>query len=236
MGNNKTDMLTPEQFNELKSKGALKDQNCLKYAVGNPEMWISSYWFPDDAGRAFEKKAADEIGFKLKQVRSISELNGKTGFIVYGFYHGYNAYGRFSKYEDYHVVRVNSDGTIVHVPGENKSAEYINREEIDDNGVFSDYQKKCKITIFELEEEKNKDISKISQRKEAVLSAISRLLQKLPSSTIDGSNLISQLDGIKEILDTSDCLNSSDINILLQKAITLAKENNIKLDKDDYVQ
>ena len=228
---NKTDMFTPEQYNmEKHPKNYIDDNNCIKFGVGNPEIFITPYWF-DDAGRAFEKKATETIGFSLKKVDSLKDLDGKTGFIVYGFVATYNGFGELKK-EGYHVVRVNSDGSIVHVPDIDEPAEYIT--DMDEQGKFSGpYAQldKDMISFYELVEEKNKDTTKLEERKSRVLS---RLLQSSFEGSQNGGELVSQIGEIKRILDSSEHLNSSDINILIQRATMLAKEHNIeKEEKED---
>lgn len=231
MGEIKTDMLTPEQFN---SEGLYS--NCLGFAIGVPkkieldyreELYDNnlgiSYYDEMDIGKSFTNRLA-EYGITVNEVKQMSDLKGKTGFIVYGFFERKDLLGSSFK-DDFHVVRINSDGTAVEKPNYFSSpAEII--QILDDKGRTEDFNRPdTPIRIFELVEEKNKDIEKIEQRKRKVLESVEKYVQDKPE-------LVSCANEIKRILNLLDSLDSSSCNIALQQAISLAKEHNIELDFD----
>ena len=227
----KTDMLTPEQFN---SEGLYS--NCLGFAIGVPKKIVLdhreelydkglgiTYYDEKDIGKSFTERLA-EYGMTIKEVKQISDLKGKTGFIIYGFFKRKDWLGSYFK-DEFHVVRINSDGTAVEKPNDShSSAEII--QILDDKGRTEAFNRPdTPIRIFELVEEKNKDVEKIEQRKRKVLESVEKYVQDKPE-------LSACANDIREILNLLDSLDSSSCNIALQQAISLAKEHNIELDFD----
>ena len=112
-----TDMLTPEQFNEIynreneerERRGEKKKKvNCLSYAIGIDEEEVELDYF---GGRRIEdsfQSKLENYGLIVKEVNSLDEIKGKTGYILYGFYPIRTLFGFENK--DFHVVRVNPDG------------------------------------------------------------------------------------------------------------------------------
>ncbi len=238
MKNNKTDMLTPEQFNSM---GLYS--NCLGFAIGVPQKLVLEYREPYndgglgisnykdmDIGESFKKRLS-EYGMDVKEAKQLSDLKGKTGFIVYGFYPRKDYLGSIF-YDDFHVVRVNSDGTAVHKP-DDMSTPATKVELVNDKGGIHEYERTNEpIRLFTLVGEKNKDTNKIAKRKSKVLSALSNLLQSSSDGSPNNGELANQINEIKRVLDSSNHLNSSDINILLQRAKTILREHNIELEED----
>ena len=231
-----TDMLTPEQFNEINDrenkererKGEKKRKiNCLGYAIGVDEDRLElDYYGGKKIEDSFQEKL-EKYGLVVRKVKSLAELKGRTGFILYGFYPIKTFFDIV--YKDFHVVRVNPDGTCVHKQDMNLPAKKV--EILDERGAIEEYDGKNEpIHIFLLEEERNKDKEKINKRIEAVFSQIRNILDSKTVSDEDKSVIRQKLQLLNDRLNVQGkIMNSNDINILLQEFLTIAKEFNIEL-------
>lgn len=89
-----TDMLTPEQFNEIndrenkeREKAGKKRRkiNCLGYAIGVDEDRLElDYYGGKKIEDSFQEKL-EKYGLVVREVKSLAELKGKTGFIYMDF-------------------------------------------------------------------------------------------------------------------------------------------------------
>lgn len=68
-----------------------------------------------DIGISFEK-ICRRYGFKVKEVHSLEEAKGKYAFLVLGWFPVKVSYFLYYELEyiDFHVIRVNPDGTVLH--------------------------------------------------------------------------------------------------------------------------
>lgn len=234
-----TDMLTPEQFNEINDRENKKREkagkkrrkiNCLGYAIGVDEEGLElEYRGGKKIEDSFQEKL-EKYGLIVRKVKSLDELKGKTGFILYGFYPMKIFFDLV--YKDFHVVRVNPDGTYVHKQDMNLPARKV--EILDERGAIEEYDGANEpIHIFLLEEERNKDKEKINKRIKAVFSQIKDVLDSKEVSDEDKSVIKQKLQLLNDRLNVQGkTMNSNDINILLQEFLTIAKEFNIEIETE----
>lgn len=116
--------LNADEFNEETRNN--QNFNCLAFAFGLTKEIPGGFDLMTEFDytklpirRSFLWKAQD-AGIKVKEVKNFSDLNGKTGFLVYGWY----------AYYDFHIVRVNTDGTWEHKPDYNTPACRTSEEEV----------------------------------------------------------------------------------------------------------
>ncbi len=105
----KTNMLTPEQLNR-KKEFLFSD---LAFAIGVDERNLELPYDGRTDLKDIFKKELEKYGLIIEEVDSLKELDGKTGFILYGYYMRGTACGY--KEDVYHVLRANPDSTFVHV-------------------------------------------------------------------------------------------------------------------------
>lgn len=104
---------------EFNSMADISKTNCLAFAFGqtksSKDRWFSEYIldYQDPDGwqfrieKSFENKVSRHFNMKVKEVRQLpNEPDGSIYFILYGWF----------RYGDFHVVRVERDGTWVHKP------------------------------------------------------------------------------------------------------------------------
>lgn len=146
--------LSAVEFNQLVNA---KEVNCLGFLFGQTRGKHTLHRSVDiDTGRplnpydtpvkAFIEKASD-LGFSVKQVSTEEETIGKTACWLWGWSTYYSMFEGTVKYDDFHVVRKNSDGTFEHKPNGHEPA-----EEIKDFKEFTEKHYKDKIPyIFVIE-------------------------------------------------------------------------------------
>ena len=93
-------------------------------------------------------------GFRVKEVKSLADISGKTGFIVLGWFPIKINYFMFYEYEyiDFHIIRVNPDGTIFNK--ENFTSPARDLKSLDDPELY-DYHEELRdgdYRVFVLEE------------------------------------------------------------------------------------
>lgn len=125
------------QFNEIAD---LRNTNCLAFAFGQtlPGDYTLYRAIDPDTGRPFNPydtpvrafiQKAESFEFKLKQVESEEETEGKTAFYLWGWFAYKDLTGKLF-YTDFHVIRKNPDGSFEHKPDGTKPAEPTSLEEI----------------------------------------------------------------------------------------------------------
>lgn len=234
-----TDMLTPEQFNEIynreneerERRGEKKKKvNCLSYAIGIDEEEVELDYF---GGRRIEdsfQSKLENYGLIVKEVNSLDEIKGKTGYILYGFYPIRTLFGFENK--DFHVVRVNPDGTCFHKQDMNLPAKRV--ELLNEKGHIEEYDKVNEpIHFFVLVEERNKNKEKINNRMNEVFSKASDALNSKEINDENRADLQQKLQLLSERLGAQGgTLNSNDTNILLQEVLTLTKEYSLEVEQE----
>ena len=219
MSDKKTDMLTVEQFNET---GQINKSNCLGFAIGVPDTIELEY-----KGISIEDsfaKRLSEYGMKVKKVESLEELNGKTGFIVYGFYDMPYGFLGMTYYEknDFHVVRVNPDGSLVHKQDRTLPAKHVDL--LSSKGGIYEYNNPNEpIYIFSLEEEREIDRDAIRERSKSIIEQVTKLLEDPLLSQSEKEMIRDTVIRFKQIA-TEDTATSNNINIMLQKIASLVKQ------------
>lgn len=219
MSDKKTDMLTVEQFN---SEVDPRKSNCLGFAIGAKER-IELEYEGISIDESFTKKLA-EHGMIVKKVGSLEEMRGKTGFIVYGFYDMEMGFAGMSYIEkrDFHVVRVNPDGSLVHKQDAREPAKQV--ELLGSRGEIEEYNGENEpIYMFTLEEERNPDKDSIRQRAIPIIEQMTKILEDPAVSREEKERIKNAvLEFRQKANDTK--VSSNSINIMLQEIASLARE------------
>ena len=125
--------ISPEKFNATVNINVM---NCLGFALNQTQegdytlkraIDIDTYrpLNPNDTPvDAFIRKAK-ELGYNIKQVATAEETAGKTAFWLWGWFSYYSMFEGVVRYDDFHVVRKNQDGSFVHKPDGHQPAEHI---------------------------------------------------------------------------------------------------------------
>lgn len=226
----KTDMLTPAQFN--KEKTGIPRLFCtdLAFAIGAKDYELDlDYNSNIELEEQFRKKLK-EYGLIIRKVDSLKELDGKTGFILYGYYPRGTYFGHI--WDDYHVVRVNPDKTCVHFDS-NALKQYV---EPNEKGEILGYGLvDGPIQIFELVEERQRDMDKLNKRMFSVFDVIANILNR--SNVGDKNELRAELQKMKdELVNYGGHFTSNDVNILLEKLLKKAKEYDKIMDSEEPTQ
>ena len=219
MSNKKTDMLTVEQYNETDK---IKKSNCLGFAIGAQEH-IDLEYKGISIEESFAKKVA-EYGMTVKRVESLDELRGKTGFIVYGFYDMPMGFGSMTYYEknDFHIVRVNPDGSLVHKQDDREPAKHVDL--LDSRGGIYEYNAPNEpIYLFSLEEERGIDRDAIRERSKTIIERVSKILED-PSVSQSEKEMIRDTVMRFKQRAIENTITSNTINIMLQEISSLVKQ------------
>ena len=212
----KTDMLTVEQFNETEAQ---RKSNCLGFAIGVHDH-IELDYIGVGIDESFSKRLS-EYGMIVKRASSLEEIRGKTGFIVYGFYPMRSWFTKELEYNDFHIVRVNPDGSLVHKQDDNEPAKHV--ELSNPRGGINEYDAPDEpIFIFSLEEERNPDKDSIRQRATPIVEQMTKILED-PSVSIEEKTRIK--NAVIELRQKANDANvsSNSINIMLQEIRELAR-------------
>lgn len=226
MEKKKTDMLTVEQFNEA---GQIKKSNCLGFAIGVSEQ-IELEYEDISIDDSFAKRLS-EYGMIVKKVESLEELKGKTGFIVYGFYDmPISLFGMsYTEKNDFHVVRVNPDGSLVHKQDAREPAKHVPL--LSSRGGIEEYNAPNEpIHIFSLEEERHIDKTAVVERTKMIFSETEKILNNPLVSETEKDKIRQEVENLRGCLDGS--ANSNIINIMLQKIEVLVRDRQSSLDDD----
>jgi len=219
-----TNMVTTEEFNSTYQD--YTQSNCLGFAIG-----INQTLSLGEKSRGtitdFFQEETRKFGLVVKPVNSIEDLKGKTGFIVYGYYGVRGFFGIEMK--DFHVVRVNPDGTLVHKPDDRNLASSV--ELLSKKGGIENYNRDNEpIYIFELIEERNMDTKALQRKFERI--QIELLSKNLTPSIYD------KLQEVENMINhPCKSTNSNSINLLLdeieREAMDLTKQDtsNHELDR-----
>ena len=217
----KTDMQTVEQFNE---SGRKERSNCLGFAIGVQEH-IELDYMNIGIEESFTQRLA-EYGMIVKRAQSLEEIKGKTGFIVYGFYPMRNWFTREIENNDFHIVRVNPDGTLVHKQDDREPAKHV--ELSNPKGGINEYDAPDEpILIFSLEEERFADKEAIKQRAKPVVEQVMQII-KDPSVSMEEKEKIR--NAVIELgKETSgEIVTSNDLNIMIQEISELARQRQLE--------
>ena len=136
---------------EANSRYHINKFNCLGFAIG-VEKLLHLYRPTDpDTGRPINPmdtpvksfiKTLSKFSINVRQVESIEETDGKTAFWLWGWYKYYTWDGM--RYDDFHVVRKNADGTFEHKPDGHRPA-----SKVDLADVSAEYEETPYIFIVE---------------------------------------------------------------------------------------
>lgn len=224
----KTNMLTPEQLN--RKKGFLFSD--LAFAIGVDDRNLELPYDGRTDLKDIFKKELEKFGLIIEEVNSLKKLDGKTGFILYGYYMRRTSYGY--KEDEYHVLRANPDGTFAHVaywgPKYDKP---------DEEGQIERYDLYYgPIHFFELVEERNKDIDELIKRSESVFGEIQNILNSGNLSDDEKKKLKEKIKPLRvEIGDIQKGgLTSNYVNIILEKALTIAEEYKREINPEERGQ
>lgn len=226
MNNKKTDMLTVEQFNEI---GQISKSNCLGFAIG-VEGRIELEYEGISIDDSFVKRLS-EYGMIVKRVESLEELKGKTGFLVYGFYDmPVSFFGMsYTEKNDFHVVRVNPDGSLVHKQDAREPAKHVLL--LSSRGGIEEYNAPNEpIYIFSLEEERQIDKTALVERTKKIFSETEKILTDPLVSKTEKERIKQEVEDLRACLDGS--ANSNIINIKLQKIEVRVRNRQSSLDDD----
>ena len=114
--------LEPDIYNNIIKTN---EGNCLGFALGEDKPHANVFGCDlslskEDAdgrllpiNRCFTIKAR-EFGLSVKEVNSLEETKGKIAFLVYGWFDIFKTFVGISA--DFHVVRIEKDGSLVHKP------------------------------------------------------------------------------------------------------------------------
>ena len=199
-----TNMVTAEEFNSTYQDST--QSNCLGFAIGRNQT-LSLGEKSRGAITDFFQEQTRKFGLVVKPVNSLEDLKGKTGFIVYGYYEVRGFSG--IEIKDFHVVRVNPDGTLVHKPDDRNLASSV--ELLSKKGGIENFNRDNEpIYIFELIEERNMDTQALQRKFELIYK---KLLSKNLTQSIFG-----KLQEVASMLNISSKLtNSNSINLLLDE-------------------
>lgn len=226
MENKRTNMLTVEQFN---AEGQANKSNCLGYAIGVPEE-IELDYKEIGIDDSFAQRLS-EYGMAVKKVDSLEALKGKTGFIVYGFYDMEESFigMTFIEKRDFHIVRVNPDGSLVHKQDNRLPAKHVNL--LSSRGGIEEYNGENEpISIFSLEEERFADKDAIRMRAESIISKVKSILDNPKIRQEEKEKIREEIINYKQKANEST-VTSNAINIMLQKIDLLSREYQISLDE-----
>lgn len=217
----KTDMLTVEQFNETE---APRRSNCLGFAIGVHDH-IELDYIGVGIDESFSKRLS-EYGMIVKRAGSLEEIKGKTGFIVYGFYPVRSWFTKELEYNDFHIVRVNPDGTLVHKQDDKEPAKHV--ELTTDKGGIPEYDgPEEPIYIFSLEEERLADRDAILERSKPIIAQISQMLEDPSISKEEKERIRNTIMGFRQKANDTT-VTSNSINIMLQEISELARERQLE--------
>lgn len=228
----KTNMLTPEQFNQTDKKLT----NCLGFAIGAVGECPTLDAFD---GRKIEDAFISKLrkyGLIVKKVTSLVEIDGKTGFLLYGFYPTRTLFG--IQNIDFHVVRVNPDGSLVHKPDRESKA--MHTELLTSSGGIVGYNRPNEpIQVFLLEKELNPNIENIKKRISIVLTQIIELLDSPNINSNVKEKLKERSNWARAFiggLNNDIVLNSNDVNIIFQELTTLISDINYKSNLESGIE
>ncbi len=230
----KTDMLTPAQFNKEKTGTPRFFCSNLAFAIGAPTEDFQlklDYESNTELKEQFRKKLS-EYGLNIRKVDSLKKLDGKTGFILYGYYPRGTNFGH--KWDAYHVVRVNPDKTCVHFDRD-ALEQYV---EPNEKGEIPGY---ClidgPIQFFKLIEERQIDKDKLNKRMCSVFNEIDNILKKSNVGDDAKNKLRAELQLIKDkLVNHGGHLTSNYANIILENALKKAKEYDRAINSEELVQ
>lgn len=224
-----TDMLTPSQFkDELITEGRTSiDFSEMAFIIGSEKHDIELSFDPEE--ETPEKPFIEVLqkhGLTVKKVDSLNKLDGKTGFILYGYYPIDTIFGH--SWEDYHVVRVNPNKTFVEYDSYSGGPKYA---EVDNDGSTAGYSAESgTILFFELKEENNKDKEKINERMNSVFNRAKGVLDSELIKEEEKAVLKIKLQNIREKIENQkETIFSNYANILLEDVLTTVQENEKKI-------
>lgn len=127
-------------FNTLVQEGEKYKNNCLAFSAGQtgPGDYTLYRQIDPDTGRPINPKDTPckpfihkmkQYGFKLREVKTEAETEGKIAFWLWGWFCYRDLFGKLH-YDDFHVIRRNPDGSFEHKPDGTKPAEPTSLEAI----------------------------------------------------------------------------------------------------------
>lgn len=219
-----TDMLTPSQFkDELITEGRTSiDFSEMAFIIGSEKHDIELSFDPEE--ETPEKPFIEVLqkhGLTVKKVDSLNKLDGKTGFILYGYYPIDTIFGH--SWEDYHVVRVNPNKTFVEYDSYSGGPKYA---KVDDDGSMGGYSSDSgSILFFKLIEEKNKDTEKNKNRINSVFARVKGLLDGELISEDEKADLKIRLQALRaKLVSQKETIFSNYVNILLEEVLMIVQE------------
>lgn len=222
----KTNMLTPKQLNS-KKEYFFSD---LAFAIGVDDRDLELPYDGRTELKDIFKKELEKYGLIIEEVDSLKELDGKTGFILYGYYMRGTASGY--KEDVYHVLRANPDSTFVHVDPY-WGPEY---DKPDEEGQIGGYAL-CygPLHFFELVEERNIDIEMLNKKSKSVFDEIQNILNSGNLSDDEKNELKEKIKPLREEIGDiqKESLTSNYVNIILEKALTIAREYNKEISLEE---
>lgn len=231
----KTDMLTPRQFREKEDIVCKFAYSNLAYAIGVDKYNLDLFNEGKSELKDIFKEELKKYGLIVKQVDSFKELEGKTGFILYGYYPRATDFGVV--YDVYHVLRINPDNTYVHY--DEDWGFPVSMDIPDEKGQIGGYAL-CfgPLHFFELVEERNKDIDELKKRSESVFDEIQNILNNGNLSDDEKKKLKEKIKPLRaEIGDINkESFTSNYVNIILENALTIAEEYKREINPEEQGQ
>ena len=132
-----TRFLNAEQYNEAICHNG-ENFNCFAGALSITDP-PAGFWEFDlrpfqDIGKSF-KELASKFHVFVNEVKSLEDVEGRYGFIVLGWFKSPPTFfSKRSLYTDFHVIRINPDGTFFSKPDRYEPARDL--QSLDDPDLF----------------------------------------------------------------------------------------------------
>lgn len=232
----KTDMLTRKQFREKYKEKSF--YSSLAFAIGAdaPELMLEFNGEHSTPEIPF-LESLKEYGLEVKKVDSFKDLDGKTGFILYGYYAFGTDFGVEMSY--YHVLRVSPDKSkCIHLD-DNCIYGAIYEKPDDDGSIGGHATCYGPMQFYMLLKEKNIDKDKIKDRMDSVFNKAKSVLESEKIDEENKSILTKKLQSVKTKLENQkETMFSYQINLLLEEVQEIVQDivekHKIEIEPEDF--